>query len=312
MREIVFLDTLTMGKVSNLKVLDKFGHVTYYETTSAEEVFPRIKGKEVVVTNKVVISEAHMRACPELKLICIAATGTNNVDLNYAEEAGIAVMNAVDYSSDSVAQFTVGMLLHLLNKTTYYDQFVHNGAYSALQIFTHIGPSFFELKDKKAGIVGLGNIGGKVAHILEAFGMEVLYYSSSDTSRSNKYKKVSLKELMSNCDVISIHAPLTDKTKNLIGAEELSLMKSHALILNTGRGGILDEEALVEAINNGEIGGAGIDVYEKEPLPKGHILLQCKFPEKLLLTPHVAWASQESRHLLMDRVAENILKFYES
>lgn len=310
MKNIVLLDAVTFGNVENLSIFEALGSVTQYDNTSPEDVLERIQGKEIIITNKVKIQEEHFKQCPSLELICIAATGTNNVDLEAAKKAGVSVRNAVDYSSDSVAQFAIGMLLELLNKTNYYNQFVQSKTYSNQQLFTHIGPGYSEIKGKTVGIIGLGNIGQKVANILEVFGANIVYYSSSGSNITDKYERLSLEELLKGSDIIMIHAPLTPKTQNLIGKKELELMKSNAVIINAGRGGIIRHDDLAEAINSEQIAGAATDVYEVEPVPASDPLLNCNFPDRLVLTPHVAWASLEARHLLLEKVAQNIKNFF--
>lgn len=306
MKKIVILDAKTLGKVSNLEKISAFGNVSSFETTPIESVVENIGNADIVITNKVVINESTMESCPNLKLICISATGMNNVDLEAAKRLGITVKNAVGYSSNSVAQHTFASILQLNHQVAYYDHYVKSGGYSQSDIFTHYGPSFFELHNKSFGIIGLGNIGKTVAKIASGFGAKVAYYSTSGANNDAPYKQLSLNELLKNCDIISIHAPLNEKTKNLISSDQLSLMKSSAILVNVGRGGIVDESALAKAIDAGEIGGACIDVFEKEPISKDNLLLKVKHPEKLVLSPHNAWASKESREKLIDIVCGNI------
>ena len=223
--EIVFLDKKTIGEVTNFNLLHKLGNLEVYDQTLPGEVIKRARGKEVIITNKVVIDRAVMDALPDLKLICVAATGTNNIDLDSAGEKGIKVRNVVSYSTESVAQSTFAMILYLLNRTGYYDAYVKSGAYSRGDIFTHHGPPFWELSGKRMGIVGLGNIGRKVARIAESFGMEVVFYSTSGRNNNINYKRFDLHTLLSTSDVVSVHAPLTQDTQDLIGLREMRLMR---------------------------------------------------------------------------------------
>ena len=307
--EIVFLDKKTVGEVSNFSLLYKLGNVEVYDNTAREEVIKRAVGKEVIITNKVLIDREAMDALPDLKLICIAATGTNNVDLEYAREKGIEVRNVVSYSTDSVAQSTFTMLLYLLNRTSYYDAYVKSGAYSRGDIFTHHGPPFWELNGKRMGIIGLGNIGRRVARIAESFGMEVVFYSTSGTNNNINYKRFDLQTLLSTSDVVSVHAPLTDATRDLIRFKEMKLMRPCAILINTGRGGIVNEADLAQALNEKVIAAAGIDVFTTEPIPSNSPLLKVTERERILLTPHMAWASMESRARLIERVARSIEQY---
>ena len=312
MSKIVILDSKTLGAISNLNKISKYGRVISYETTRPEDTTSNIADAEIVITNKVLISKEVMKNCPNLKLICISATGMNNVDLEAANELGITVTNAVGYSSHSVAQHTFASIFQLNHKIAYYDEYVKSGNYVSSDIFTHYGPPFSELNNKMFGIIGLGNIGKTVANIASAFGAKVSYYSTSGKNKDNVYQQVSLDQLLMNSDIISIHSPLNEKTKNLISTAQFSMMKKHAIIVNVGRGGIIDESALASAIDNEEIHGACIDVFESEPIRKDNPLLDVKFPERLILTPHNAWASVESRTKLIDIVCENIEAYINS
>jgi lactate dehydrogenase-like 2-hydroxyacid dehydrogenase len=250
-----------------------------------------------------------MDAAARLKLVCIAATGMNNVDLTYAKERGIQVKNVADYSTESVVQTTFTTLLYLLNKPTYYDQYVKSGAYSKNQAFTHIAGSFWQLHGKQLGIIGMGNIGRRVADVAKAFGCEVVYYSTSGKNTAQAYPRMELEELLATSDVVSVHAPLNEKTKDLITQKELSCMQPHAYLLNMGRGGIINEEALAQAINENRIAGAGTDVFSYEPIKEDNPLLQVKNKEKLCLLPHIAWASVEARNLLVNKIEGHIQQF---
>ena len=306
MSNIVFLDTATLGKVDNMKLLSKLGNLETYESTSPEQVIDRCGGKEIVVVNKVEMTGEVMKQLPDLKLICVAATGLNNVDLNYAKSNGIEVKNVAGYSTDSVAQLTFAMLLYLVNKLYYYDTYVKSGAYSRSGSFTHHDEPFWELKGKRLGIIGLGTIGRQVARIAESFGMEVVFYSTTGRNNHISYKRFELDDLLKSSDVVTIHAPLNNRTRDLITYEKIRLMRPCAILLNMGRGGIVNEKDLARALNDNLIGAAGIDVMENEPINADNPLLKLFDKEKILITPHMAWASKESRELLVEKIARNI------
>ena len=303
--KIVFLDRASVGDTS-LKALEELGELVCYDLTAPDERTERIADAEIIITNKVRIDRPEMESAPYLKMICIAATGMNNVDLQAAEERGIAVKNVAGYSTESVVQSTFAHLLNLASKLPYFDERVKSGAYSRSGLFTDMGRSFRELSGKRMGIIGLGTIGRRVATVAEAFGMEVVYYATSGKAHDDHFRAVSLDELLTTSDVVSIHAPLNERTAGLISQEELRRMKYTALLLNAGRGGIINETDLAEALNEGWIAGAGLDVYQTEPLPADSPLLTVKDPEKLSLTPHTAWASAEARARLIAGIARNI------
>ncbi len=306
MTNIVFLDKKTIGKVDNLKHLSKLGNLDIYESTEPDQVVERCKGKEIVIVNKVEMNEAVMKQLPDLKLICVAATGVNNVDLNYTGNNGIEVKNVAGYSTDSVAQLTFTMILYLVNKPYYYDTYVKSGAYSRSDSFTHHNEPFWELKGKRMGIIGLGTIGRQVARIAESFGMEVIFYSTTGRNNHISYKRFELEDLLKSSDVVSIHAPLNNQTRDLITYDKMKLMRPCAILLNLGRGGIVNEKDLARALNENVIAAAGIDVMEQEPINADNPLLKLFDKEKILITPHMAWASKESRELLVEKIARNI------
>ncbi len=309
---IVFLDADTVGDVSNLDCFSNLGEYTVYPQTRLEKVAERVANQEIVITNKVKISAEVMQSTSDLALICVAATGTNNLDLAAARQQNIVVKNVEDYSTHSVAQLTFGVLLQLLHRHDYYNEYVHSGQYSQQSLFTHLGHSFWQLKNRKFGIIGLGNIGRQVAKIAEAMGAEVVYFSTSGKNNNAPYRQLTLGELLQTSDVVSVHAPLNKNTQNLLNYSQLSKMPSHSILLNTGRGGIVNEADLVRAIDEGVIAGAAIDVYQEEPFPLSHPYLQVKEKERLLMTPHIGWASREARTLLIDRVYQNIQEFIEN
>lgn len=292
-----------------MTLIEKFGNVSYYSTTRPDQTLERILDADIVITNKVVLTESIIEQASKLKLICVAATGTNNVDKGAAEKRGIKVKNAMDYSTQSVAQGTFALLLQLLVDVPYFDNYVKNGDYSKTDIFTHFGKGFWQLSGKRFGIIGLGTIGQQVAKIAEAFGAEVVYYSTSGQNNQQPYLRLELDEFLQTSDVVSIHAPLNEKTANLLNYDRLRCMKKSAVLLNVGRGGIVNEADLAKAIDEGLIAGAGIDVFTQEPICPENPLLHVKSREKLILTPHVTWASIESRTLLMEKVGRNIEEF---
>jgi len=296
---IVFLDALTLGDV-DFKRFEKFGEVKIYQTTKPSQTLERVKNADVVVTNKVVIDKNIMDNS-DIKFIQIAATGMNNVDLEYAKKKGIIVKNVAGYSTNAVIQHTFALVLGLINKICYFDRYTRE-EYSKSEIFTHI-QNWFEISGKRWGIIGLGEIGRGVAGIAKSFGAEVVYYSTSGKNNNPEYKRVKLDELLKTSDIISIHAPLNKNTKNLLNYEKLSLIKENAILVNVGRGGIINEKDLVEILKNKNI-FAGLDVFEKEPVNENNPLL--KFKDKTLLTPHVAWTSIEARNKLMEGIYRNI------
>lgn len=307
--KITLLDAKTLGNVPNLHQLKEFGELEVFQTTSPDQTLERVKDSDIVVANKVMIDQAVIDGAHKLRLICVAATGTNNVDREHAEKRGIAIKNVVDYSTHSVAQVTFSLLLYLLNQTRYYDQYVKLGDYSKTDIFTHLGREFWEIRGKRFGIIGLGNIGRQVARIAEAFGAEIVYYSTSGRHNDPDYLRLELHEFLNTADVVSIHAPLNENTADLINYARLRQMKPSALLLNTGRGGIVNEPDLARALDEGLIAGAGLDVMQAEPIEPENPLLALQHPDRLVLTPHIAWSSVEARTLLVDRVGQNIREF---
>lgn len=307
---IVFLDASTLGSSISLDPIARQGKLTSYPFTHVDEAAQRLANADVAIVNKTKVTKELIDACPNLKLVCVAATGMNNIDLAYAAEKNIVVKNVANYSTDSVAQVTFGLVLGLLNKLCAFDAHVKSGDYSKGLIFTYLGYDHTELAGKCYGIIGMGNIGKRVAQIATAFGCKVLYYSTSgNNSSASEYERVSLEELLKTSDVISIHAPLNEQTKNLIIKPQLQLMKPTAILVNVGRGGIVNELDLLEAIEDSVIAGAGLDVFKKEPIPANHPFLTSKANSKLILLPHIGWASVEARTRLVEKIAENIKNF---
>lgn len=305
---IVILDAKTLGDDINLSKLDELGKVIKYESTDPSQTYDRIRNATIVITNKVVINKLHMQHCPLLKLICIAATGMNNVDLDAAEQIGIEVKNVAGYSTDSVIQHTFTMLFYLLGHSRYYDDYIKSGEWQKSPIFTNVSRPFFELNGKTWGIIGLGDIGAGVARLASAFGVNIVYYSTSGKNNNDDYSRVELETLLQDSDIISIHAPLNDATYCLIGLNELKQMKSGVFLLNLGRGGIINEEDLAKVIDTQNM-YVGLDVLEKEPMTNPHPLMNINHQERLYITPHIAWTSIEARNRLVNSIIENIKSF---
>ena len=306
---IVFLDVSTLGDVENISLIKELGSYKGFEYTPFEQRIERSRNADIIITNKVVIDKELMDACSDLKLICIAATGMNNVDLNYAKKKEIEVKNVAGYSTESVTQSTFSMLFYLLHHHRYYDDYVRSGSYIKSPVFTHPGPGFWELNNKTFGIIGMGAIGKRVAEVATAFGSRVIYYSTSGLNLDTGYEPVDLKHLLQESDIITVHCPLNERTRDLIGLDELRLMKQEALLLNMGRGGIVNEQALSIAIDEKLIAGAAVDVLTAEPLRSENPLIHVKNKDSLFITPHIAWASFESRKLLVEMIALNIRDF---
>lgn len=302
---MVYLDASTMGDTP-LDEIAALGELVCYPTSTREEALQRVADCDVLMINKVVVDSKLMDVAPNLKLICEFATGTNNIDVADAARRGIPVRNVAGYSTDSVVQATFMHILSLLGNAPYFDERVKNGTYSRSGLFTDVSMPFIEITGKTLGIIGMGNIGARVAKVAEAFGMKVIYYSTSGTSHNTDYPSVSLDELMATSDVVTIHAPLNENTRGLIGWEQLCKMQKSAFIVNAGRGGIIDEAALAKAIDEDVIAGAALDVFTVEPLPEDSPLIHTKHPERLRFTPHTAWASVEARKRLAHLVAENV------
>lgn len=303
--KIVFLDSSTLAD-TDLSPIAALGDLVTYGTSTAEEARARVSDCDVLIINKVIVDRELLQAAPRLKLVCEAGTGINNIDTDACAAFGIPVKNVAGYSTSSVVQHAFMHLLSLCGSAPWYDNFVKSGEYSRSPIFTRLSQPIVELDGKTIGIIGMGTIGRKMAQVAEAFGMKVQYYSTSGTKHCTDYPAVELEELMKTSDVVSIHAPLNAATRGLIGAPQLALMKPSAYILNLGRGPIIDEQALADAISEERIAGAGIDVFSAEPLPADNPLLHTKHPERLRFTPHTAWGSADARDRLVQCIAEHI------
>lgn len=304
MKKIVFLDEYSIAGRSLEKITSQ-GEYIAYENTAKEQVVERLKGADIAITNKVLIDGDAMRQLPDLKLICVAATGMNNVDLETAKELGIEVKNAVGYSTTSVAETTLASALALARNIVYFDEYFHDGRYSKADRAFCYDRFTFELRGKKWGIIGMGNIGREVARLASAFGCEVRYFSTSGVKREEQYPAMELNELLEWSDIVSVHSPLNERTRGLVGREELQKMKPTSIIINVARGGIIDEAALAEALDNGWVAAAALDVFSVEPLRES-ALYNIKDKYRLLASPHNAWSAAEAIDRLIDCVAENI------
>ena len=305
---IVFLDRKTLGDDIGLEQFEQFGKITTYESTNPMETIKRVSDASIVVTNKVVIDKEVMDNS-DIKLICIAATGMNNIDLEYAKEKNIVVKNVAGYSTASVAQLTFAFALEFVQKINFYDNYVKSGGWENSDIFTNLDKPFYELDGKSWGIIGLGNIGKSVAKVADAFGCNVQFYSTSGANNDTTYVKKTLDELLKTSDIISIHSPLNSDTNNLINKTNIENLKDGSILLNLGRGGIVNEQDISNAINDGVDVYYGTDVVSKEPIEKSSPLLTIKNKEKVLFSPHIAWASKEARVRLLNGIEDNIKEF---
>ena len=309
--KIVELDRETLGYDIDTSVLKTIGSFEEHEAADLETTREYIKDADVIIFNKTKMNEELLKDAPNVKLLAITATGFDNIDLEYCKSRGIAAANVKAYSTPAVAQHTFAMALFILEKISYYDEYVKSGKYSSQSGFCNFDEKYNELSGKTWGIIGMGNIGRSVAKIAEAFGCKVIFYSASGNSTCTDYERVDLDTLLKESDVLSIHCPLSDRTRNLINRDTLKLMKKSAILINVARGPVVNDADLAEALNNGTIAGAGIDVLGVEPMEKDNPLGLIKDSRKLLITPHMAWASVESRQRCFDEVLLNIKAFIE-
>ena len=307
--KIVFLETKSIGDDINLSEFDQLGEVIKYEHTDSSEMSERIKDADVVIVNKLPVNEQTIGTAKKTKLICVTATGTNNLDKAYLEKRKIAWRNVAGYSTESVAQHTFAMLFYLLEHLPYYDDYVKSEKYMNDNCFTHFDKKFQELGKMTWGIIGLGAIGKRVANLAKAFGCHVIYYSTTGKNDQPDYERVDFDTLLSQSDIISVHAPLTEQTENLMDLTAFEKMKKTAIFLNLGRGPIVVEKDLAEALNKGEIAAAGLDVLSIEPMSKENPLRFLKDSDKLLITPHIAWAGTQSRERLLEMIQNQINEF---
>lgn len=311
--KIAVLDVKSIGQGGlDYEPLNLLGDVEYYDYTDTDDVIKRLTDIDVAVSNKIAYDEEVLSQLPKLKLICMTGTGYNHIDTVSARKHNVGVCNVVDYCTDSVAQHTFAMVLNLLNNINYYKDYVTSGSYIEDESFKHYEVSYRELASMKwGGIIGLGHIGHRVADIASAFGATVVYYSTSGQNDNSHYKSVSLEALIESSDIITIHAPLNERTKNLITYKSFEKMKARAVVVNVGRGGgILNEEDVAKVIEKNLIGGIGLDVLSCEPMSKESPLIRVLDKNNLLITPHVAWASIEARQRVVSEVVKNIEAFY--
>ena len=307
--KLVFLDTKTIGEDIDLSAYDALGEVVKYGFSTLEEIPERVKDADVLIVNKTAINEQTIGNAKNLKLVCVTATGTNNLDKEYLKKRGIAWRNVAGYSTESVTQHTFALLFYLLEKIRYYDDYVKDEKYINDTVFTHFAEHFNEVNGKTWGIIGLGTIGRRVADIAKAFGARVIYYSASGSPAQEGYEQVDFETLLTTSDIVSVHAPLNEYTKDLMDREAFAKMKKTAIFLNLGRGPIVVEQDLYEALETGEIAAAGLDVLCEEPMSETNPLAKIKDSKKLIITPHIAWASVEARNRLMQIIVEQIREF---
>ena len=306
--KIVIADRDSVGTDMDYSIYDELGEVTYYDDKVTEEnAAERLRGAEVLVINKSRITDALLDAAPDLKLICEFATGYDNANIPACDRHGVKVANVVNYSTSSVAQHTFAMLFYLMENLRHYDEFVKSGAYANQEHFCCLDIPFEELEGKTYGIVGMGNIGRRVAQIATAYGAHVIFYASSGHSDCTDYEQVSFGELLERSDVISLHCPLSDRTKDLFNKEAFDRMKKSAILINVARGAVVVEKDLCDALIEGKIRAAGLDVLNPEPMAKDSPLLGIQDSGRLFVTPHLAWASTEARTRCLDEVKKNIL-----
>ncbi len=304
--KIVFLDAKTIGDDIDMSGFDRIGEFVKYDFSTPEEARERTRDADVVILNKVQVNEASIGEAEHLKLVCVTATGTNNLDREYLAERGIAWRNAAGYSTETVAQHTFALLFYLMEKLRYYDDYVKSGHYVNDIMFTHFSNTFHDLSGRTWGIIGLGAIGRRVAELAECFGCHVIYYSTSGKNSQPDYERVDFDTLLARADILSVHAPLNENTQGMMNAAAFGKMKPEAIFLNLGRGPIVVEKDLADALQRKIIAGAGLDVLSAEPMSAENPLREITDSERLIITPHIAWASMEARARLMKIVEEQV------
>ena len=307
--KISILERDSLGIDVDMSEIDKLGEVTVYAATTVENAVEHIGDADVVIANKLPLNEQTLKGAKNLKFIAQTATGTNNVDFSYTNAKGIGVANVPSYSTDSVAQHTFALLLYLLEKMRYFDDYVKNGTYSRSSCFSCLDMIYPEIAGKTWGIIGMGAIGQKVAQIAAVFGCKVICYSASGRTYEMPYEQVDFETLLAKSDILSVHAPLNEHTKGLMNYDAFCKMKESAYFINVGRGPIVVEEDLARALEENQIRAAGLDVLCVEPMPIDNPLLKFKDSSKIVITPHVAWATSEARQRCVDVVTENIKAF---
>ncbi len=309
--KLVVLERNSVGTDIDVSCFEQFGEVTYYANTAEEQISERVKEADIIISNKAPLNETTLADAPNIKLICLLATGYDCVDLAYCQSRGIKVTNVVNYCTPAVAQHTILLALMLTEKIAFYDEYVKSGAYSAQDRFSNFDRAFHDLDGKNWGIVGMGTIGHKVAELASAFGCHVLFYSASGKSTCTEYPRVELDTLLRTSDIISLHCPLTDRTRNLIDKNALDKMKHTAILINVARGPVVNTADLYQALMAEKIMAAGLDVLDREPMTPSNPLSQIKDSTKLIITPHMSWASIESRTHLVSEIVKNIQAFIE-
>lgn len=307
--KIVVLERNSVGTDVSMDAIGRLGEMTAYPNTTAADVKEKVKDAEIIVANKAPLNEDTLKDAADVKLICEFATGYDNVDLEYCKSRGIKVANVVNYSTDAVAQHTFALCFYVLEKLRHYDEYVKSGAYAAQDRFSNFDLPFTELAGKTWGIVGMGNIGRKVARIAEAFGCKVIFYSASGSSTCTEYERVDLDTLLKEADFLSLHCPLSDRTRNLINLDALKKMKKNAVLINVARGPVVNDEDLYTALTKEYIAGAGLDVTSTEPMKDSNPLSKIMDSNKLIITPHLAWASNEARNRCVSETCKNIEAF---
>lgn len=307
--KIVVLDRTSVGEDISVEEMKKYGEVSFYNSTPNELVAERVADADIVVANKNPINEASLKDAKKVKLVCQFATGYDNVDIAYCKSRGIRVVNVRNYSTAAVAQHTIALALSVLENLPYYDEYVKSGAYASQERFAHFGKTYYELEGKTWGIIGMGNIGRSVAGIAKALGCRVIFYSASGKSTCTDYEKVDFETLLAQSDVLSLHCPLSDRTRHIMNEEAFRKMKPSAILVNVARGAVVDTKALSEALKSGQIRGAGMDVFETEPMRADDSLLALKDTGVLQMTPHMAWASTEARTRCVTETCKNIEAF---
>ena len=307
--KIVVLERNSVGLDVSVDEIGTLGDVSVYPNTTAADVKDKIKDAEIIVANKAPLNEDTLRGAENVKLICEFATGYDNVDLAYCKSRGIKVANVVNYSTDAVTQHTFALCFYVLEKLRHYDEYVKSGAYAAQERFSNFDIPFTELAGKTWGIIGMGHIGRKVASVAQAFGCKVIFYSASGSSTCTEYERVDFDTVLREADFLSLHCPLSDRTRNLTDAEAFQKMKKSAILINVARGPVVNEEALYEALTEGTIAGAGLDVLSAEPMKESNPLSRIQDSNKLIITPHLAWASIEARRRCVSETCKNIEAF---
>ena len=307
--KLAVLERNSVGTDIDISGFEKFGEVVCYPNTVAENTAERVRDADIVIVNKAPMNESTLKDAPNVKLICLFATGFDNVDLAYCKSRGIKVANVVNYSTAAVVQHTLLLALALEEKLAFYDDYVKSDTYASQDRFSNFDRPFGEFEKKTWGIVGMGNIGRGVAKVARALGCRVIFYSASGKSTCTEYERVEFEKLLAQSDILSLHCPLSDRTRGLINKEAFAKMKKSAILVNVARGPVVDTQALYEALVQGQIAAAGLDVLEKEPISRDNPLNEIKDSTKLIITPHMAWASTEARERLVDEVVKNIQAF---